>query len=73
METDLIVQPRRKSGPRSRYRPKDRVPTSVTLTRFAKKILSATSRKLGESQGDVVEGLLRKFAGQLEFGGDDDE
>lgn len=38
---------------------------AVRLTAFADNILRATTTRTGLTQGDVVESLLRKFAGRL--------
>lgn len=60
-------EPRKRSGPPSRYRPKDRLPQTVTLTVFAKQLLNATAARTGESRSDVLEALLRRHAAELVF------
>ena len=54
-------------GPVGPYRPKDPLAKSVSLTPLGKRILTATAQRLGLSESNVVEHLLRTHAGQLTF------
>lgn len=55
----------RPTGPRTPYRPKNPPNASVSLTKLAKRILEAASRRCGESKSDIVEHLIRTQAGKL--------
>lgn len=60
-------------GPKSHYRPKERLCVSITLTRLGREILDAAARRTGESRSDVVENLLRRHGPTVVFDEVDDD